>query len=430
MIKSDWHPRSFYQEMWRAISSGEVWKGDICNRRKNGDLYWVASTIVPFIGENSRPNHYVSIRTDITKTKELQLESRRSSQAKSEFLSNMSHELRTPMNSILGFAQILEFDDVLDEEQLDSVKEISIAGRHLLELINDVLDLSKIESGHVVLTPESIQISDLLAECIDLVLPDALQHGIKLQHLEVVNYSVMADRVRLKQVLLNLLSNAVKYNREEGSVTLCILPMDEKTLRVTVADTGPGISLEQQEQLFKPFNRLGAENSKIEGTGLGLSIAQRLVEMMGGRIGVDSEQGAGSWFWLEVPRASVPPQTQEVNDVIDTVDVVDSSLQTTYRVLYIEDNPANLKLVRQILVKHPHIELTTAQEPELGLEVAAELLPELILLDINMPRLNGYQVLKKLREDPRFKDTPVVAITARAMQGDIAQGKGLDLLST
>ena len=423
MIKSDMHSPAFYQDMWLTINAGKVWTGDICNRSKDGKLYWVASTIVPFLRGSGKPYQFVSIRTDITETKQRQLESKRSSQTKSEFLANMSHELRTPLNAILGFAQVLENDEELNEDQLDSVDEICKAGRHLLNLINDVLHLSKIESGHVELSVEPIKLSELVSECCDLVALAAHKTGITIQLAEVDDHWVKADRTRLKQVLLNLLSNAVKYNAKEGTVSLFVDPMNEQTLRITVGDSGPGISPEKQDQLFQPFNRLGAEHSEIEGTGIGLSIARRLVEMMGGKIGVDSFEGIGSCFWMELPRiVANHPSDGFVTDDGVTNDSL-TSHHKKYKVLYIEDNLANLKLVSQVLSKRQYIELITAQEPEKGLELATAHQPELILLDINMPRLDGYQVLSLLNSNQQLKDIPVVAVTASAMQQDIEKGQ-------
>jgi signal transduction histidine kinase len=347
----------------------------------------------------------------------------RSSQAKSEFLSSMSHELRTPMNAILGFAQILEFDDVLAEEQQDSVHEILKAGYHLLELINEVLDLAKIESGHIDLLLEPVKLSALVKECFSLVTPVAEKRGISLRYADINGYTVRADRTRLKQVLLNLLSNAIKYNREHGSVKLEVATVNEGELHISISDTGSGIAKDRFDLLFQPFSRLNAEGSEIEGTGIGLAITRNLVEMMGGRVGVDSEQGIGSSFWIELPQELIDNPVGLDNSEEDPANDTAEVAEQQYTVLYIEDNPANLKLVSQILVKRQHINLITAHEPELGLELASAHQPELILLDINMPRMDGYQVLSALQSDERMKSIPVVAITANAMMRDVERGK-------
>ncbi len=349
-------------------------------------------------------------------------EAERASHAKSEFLSSMSHELRTPMNAILGFAQILEYDEVLGEEQQDSVHEILTAGNHLLDLINDVLDLAKIESGKINLSLEPVCLSELWEECLTLIKPLAEREGIELGHAELSGYCVRADRIRLKQALINLLSNAIKYNREHGAVELQAEAVDDAVLRIVVADTGKGIAEEKLDKLFLPFDRLGAEGGEVEGTGIGLTITRRLVEMMGGEIGVESQPGVGSRFWITLPlEASALPAHQGGEEDGARRGNVDTSRQ--HKVLYIEDNPANLKLVSQLLAKRDHINLLTAHEPELGLECARVHRPDLILLDINMPGMDGYQVLSVLQSVPNLKSVPVVAITANAMPRDIERGK-------
>ncbi|MEN8170787.1 MAG: ATP-binding protein [Pseudomonadota bacterium] len=350
-------------------------------------------------------------------------EAEEASQAKSEFLSSMSHELRTPMNAILGFAQILEFDEVLAEEQQDSVQEILKAGHHLLELINEVLDLAKIESGHIDLLLEPVKLSALVEECFSLVTPVAENRGVSLRYADINGDMVRADKTRLKQVLLNLLSNAIKYNREKGSVRLDVETVNETELRISISDTGNGIDEENFDFLFQPFNRLTAEGGEIEGTGIGLTITRNLMEMMGGRIGVDSEQGVGSCFWVELPQESFENSEGQNDSEEGTANNLARVAGNQHTVLYIEDNPANLKLVSQMLAKRQHINLITAHEPKLGLELATAHKPELILLDINMPRMDGYQVLSLLKSDEHLKSIPVVAITVNAMPQDIERGK-------
>ncbi len=353
-------------------------------------------------------------------------EAERANQAKSEFLSSMSHELRTPMNAILGFGQLIECDASLPEEHQDNVREILKAGHHLLELINEVLNLAKVESGHIDLSLEPVDVCTVVEDCLGLVRPLADRRDIRLSHDGLKGARVRADRTRLKQALLNLLSNAVKYNRERGSVRVDVLPDDSGHLRIRVADTGAGIPADRLSELFQPFNRLDAEHSDIEGTGIGLTITRRIVEMMGGTAGVESEVGVGSSFWIELPLESTP-DSEPVLDregsanarVIPTQPVVAEQ----HVVLYIEDNPANIKLVAQILGRRPHIHLLTAHTPELGIELALARRPELILLDINMPGMDGYQVLEVFKADARLKAIPVVAITANAMPHDIERGR-------
>ncbi len=347
----------------------------------------------------------------------------RASQAKSEFLSSMSHELRTPMNAILGFGQLMEYDDSLPADHHDNVKEILKAGRHLLGLINEVLDLSKVESGHLDLSLEPVEIGPIVDECIGLVTPLADLRGIALGYEMRTGAAVRADRMRLKQALLNLLSNAVKYNRDGGTVRLDVKPAGADRLCIRVADSGLGIPADRLGELFQPFNRLGAEGGKIEGTGIGLTITRRIVELMGGTVGVESEVGVGSCFWIELLL-----ETQAAVSAAPTEPACAQAASARHpaadhhTVLYIEDNIANLKLVAQILAHVPNIHLITAHTPSLGIELALARRPRLILLDINMPDMDGYQVLQVLKAEESLKDTSVIAITANAMPRDIERG--------
>jgi PAS domain S-box-containing protein len=308
IVKSDVHPDFLYQKMWYTITSGNVWQGTVCNRKKDGGYYWVEATIVPILDENGQPWRYISIRTDITslKTNEADLitardEAQAANQAKSLFLSNMSHELRTPLNAILGFGQLLEVDPTLNTDQIDSVQEIINAGRHLLDLVNEVLDLARIESGRLAITLGPVVLDDLVDECLSLTAPLAASRGICFALPAVSGCTVQADRTRLKQALVNLLSNAVKYNSSNGQVRLEYELPDERFIRIHVHDTGIGIAPERLSELFQPFNRLGQELGEVEGTGIGLAITKQLVEAMGGRVGAASATGQGSDFWLELP---------------------------------------------------------------------------------------------------------------------------------
>jgi PAS domain S-box-containing protein len=439
IVKSGIHPDSLYQEMWSTITSGNVWQGTVCNRKKDGGLYWVEATIVPILNDDGQPWRYISIRTDITEFKqaherlELELgrtqallealgegvfgvdhlglctfinpaaqamlgyeqddllgkdshhlfrtafdissqvpeqecpicgtledgvsrktddnilfckdgsqlpvslsvspigsrdegwgavavfrdltrrktmeagliaardEAQAANLAKSLFLSNMSHELRTPLNAILGFGQLLEGDPSLTPDQFDSVQEITDAGRHLLELVNEVLDLARIESGRLTLSITPIVLDDLVDECMSLTAPLAAKRGISFAISADSGCTLQADRTRLKQAVVNLLSNSVKYNRPNGEVRLEYERPDDRRIRIHVHDTGVGITPEQLSELFQPFHRLGQELGEVEGTGIGLAITKRLIEEMGGRVGAESVLGVGSDFWLELP---------------------------------------------------------------------------------------------------------------------------------
>ena len=431
IINSGYHPNAFFEDLWQTISSGRVWKGEIKNRAKDGAFYWVRSTIVPIVDQRGKPVQYIAIRADITDRKQAEQlliiardEADRANAAKSQFLSNMSHELRTPMNSILGFAQLMAHGNTLSVEHRDFVSEILKAGDHLLRLINDVLDLAKIESGHMELSLGPVEVCSVVDECLSLIGNMADKRNIQMSHRGLNGVMVRADRTRLRQALLNLLANAVKYNREGGSVKLDVQHSEENRLRILVTDTGPGISEMHLKELFLPFNRLDAENSGIEGTGIGLTITRRIVEMMGGSVDVASEIGIGSTFWIELPRETADDAFYEQGKqaAISRLPTINpDAAQRT--LLYIEDNPSNIKLVSHFFGQRKHIRLLTARTPELGIEMAKTRNPDLILLDINMPGMDGYEVLNTLQAEARLHAVPVVAVTANAMAKDIARAR-------
>jgi PAS domain S-box-containing protein len=344
--------------------------------------------------------------------------------AKSEFLSSMSHELRSPLNAILGFAQLMDTDTPpASPSQKASIYQILHAGWYLLELINEILDLAVIESGKLSLSVEPVSLAEVMVECQAILKQQGHQHGLKLTFPRFPEpVFILADRVRLKQIIINLLSNAIKYNRPGGTVTVTCHPEGPGRLRISVQDSGLGLAPDKVKQLFQPFNRLGQETSAEEGTGIGLVMSKLLVEMMGGLIGVDSVVGVGSTFWFELATASapllglsLPPLPREAEPV-----VVAGLTQRT--LLYVEDNTTNLNLVEQLIARRPDLRLLSAVEGMQGIEMARLHQPDVILMDINLPGISGIQALKILRKEAATAHIPVLAISANAMLGDIAKG--------
>lgn len=543
LLNSGIHPQTFFSEMWTTIQGGKHWQGLICNRTRNGSLYWVNSSIVPILDSAGNVARYVSIRTDVSPLIKAQIQVRQSEQdfraifdnlqdvfyrtdttgcitqlspsvesqlqynpeelvgknigdlwiepemresflqqlhenggrvagyeaslrrkdgqaiwvsasshlnldedgniigvegilrdisqrkqleldlmqakeeaeaankAKSTFLASMSHELRTPLNAILGFSQILEMEN-LDADIQDSVAHIHKAGRHLLTLINEVLDLSSIEAGKIELSLETVDVGSLFDEAMGAIAPLAQRKGIELGYQRPGEaLGVVADRNRMHQVVLNLVSNAIKYNRPQGKVEI-YAERNTDRVRISVSDTGIGMSPHDLEQLFMPYARFGPRH--IEGTGIGLTITRRLVEAMGGTIGVESEQDVGSTFWIEFKHVHIGGE-----QVAASVPAVgDAAVETPAMkgtVLYIEDDHANREMLRMALRHVPEMHLIAADNPHKGLTLAAAHLPDLILLDITMPEMNGFEVFERLRGDSRTRHIPVVAVSANAM---------------
>ena len=457
LLSSGEHSAEYFQHLWQRIRQGQVWHGEICNHDKQGNEFWIEMTVVPFMkADNSAPYQYVAVSSDITRLMKTQKaltrakdEAEKANLSKSRFLSSMSHELRTPLNAIIGFSQLLAVNSLenLTEDQLEDVSHIHAAGNHLLQLINEVLDLSKIEAGKFDLYIESVSLVHVLKDCMNLVLPMTEPKKISLQFIDQgqavsmdqfwqKDYVLKGDSTRLKQVLLNLLTNAVKYNVDGGSIELVFEPMEiragsqaqqwtqgaRKALRIEVRDTGIGIAPQVQSQLFKPFQRLGAEHTDVEGTGIGLVITKNLVELMAGTIGYASEPGGGSRFWVELPlesclstksRGKTAPPDEAAAEVSE-------NLQT---IVYIEDNLANLRLMEQFLKSDPAVRLLTAAQPSKGMELIDKHKPGLVLLDINLPEITGYDVLKMLRSQDSTRNIPVVAISANAMPSDFEKGR-------
>jgi PAS domain S-box-containing protein len=370
---------------------------------------------------------FIGIVRDITERKRIEqdlqtakTDAERANNAKSEFLSRMSHELRTPLNAVLGFAQLLQYNpkEPLTKAQTESVRLILSGGKHLLNLINDILDLAKIETGKLSVSIEDADPVQAIEECLPLIDSMAQQRNITIARDIADVGHVRADYTRLRQCVLNLLNNAVKYNRDGGGVTITVTAISDRSIRIAVSDTGAGIPRERQNELFRPFNRLGAEARQIEGSGIGLALTRELIALMDGRIGCDSEPDVGSVFWIELPRAGSKPAAACAAEST----TVAQSKTSASRILYIEDNPTNLELVRMIVRQVPDFELTTAHTGELGIESAKSSVPDVILLDINLPGMNGYDVLRHLRAMRETAHIPVIALTAAATHADMERG--------
>jgi PAS domain S-box-containing protein len=404
------------------VAEGERVSLETRHLGRDGDTFSVSLTAAPLRSTEGEVLGMSVVARDVTERKQAERalraakeEADRANTAKSEYLSRMSHELRTPLNAILGFAQLLELEELTDEQR-ENLHFILSAARHLLALINEVLDIAAIEAGRLPLSLEPVAVAEVVAETVSLIRPLADQHQVLLVGPPVgCQVHVLGDRQRLKQILLNLLSNAVKYNRPGGRVELACGPVEgTERLRVQVQDTGPGIAPEAMDQLFVPFERLGSEQTGVEGAGLGLPLSKRLAEAMGGTLAVETEVGQGSRFWVELPMAEGPVQRAERQQELATPDKSGPVPSTSLTVLYIEDNLSNLQLVERVLSRRPGVRLISAMRPQLGLELAAEHHPDLILLDLHLPDMPGQEVLRRLQGEPRTAQVPVVILSADA----------------
>ena len=400
------------------------------------ELGMVASATNRFL--DSMENHLSSRRNAEKALGIAKEEAENANQAKSEFLSSMSHELRTPLNAILGFTQLLQFDPStpLTDGQKDSTDQIIKGGNHLLELIDQVLELAKIEAGKISVSIEPVSIRQLIDESIVMVQTMAEKRNITIDVNtdNCPNVEVMADHTRLKQVLLNLLSNAVKYNNEGGSISIIARVEGDQFCNIAVTDTGNGIAEDQYSSVFKPFNRLGHETSEIEGTGIGLVITRKMMHIMKGEIGFESEVGKGTTFWVEIPLAaqSSLPTASKTTQAESNAVVMESAIGAEgegYKVLYVEDNPANLMLMEKIIERMSGVDLISAHNAELGLEMAEAKHPDIILLDINLPGMDGYEALERLKVNEKTSSIPVIAVTAQATKADITRGRHAGFVS-
>jgi len=445
-FKPAWHYGKTRRELMGEDLDKSVWLShqstldehlpfrDFVYPRKNedGKIKWMRVSGNPVISDEGEFLGYRGTATDFTEQREAEdrmkfamLKAEDANRAKSDFLSSMSHELRTPLNSILGFSQVLSTDteSPLNDDQRDSVEQILRSGQHLLELINDVLDFSALDAGAMAISIEDIPLNEILRECLAGTNVLAVERGIKVsgEWNAGSNIHVRADATRLKQIVFNLLGNAVKYNRDAGSVRLECKAISGNMVRISVIDGGMGISQENLPTIFDPFHRIDGMSNQTEGTGIGLTITKRLTEMMGGQMGVISELGVGSTFWIDLPEAE--PQDQDWVEGFPSIyshgGVETNSSRT---VLYVEDNPSNRRLMERIIERRPDLELLSAHDAELGLKIARARLPDVILMDIGLPGMSGYQALEEMRADGRLRHIPVLAVTANATAADREHG--------
>ncbi len=432
------NPERAEMSIRRTLSEGEVTNYELTARARDGKETVVSFNASTFYDRDRKLQGVFAAARDYTERKRLdqvlrernvelqsaKVAAEKANRSKSEFLSSMSHELRSPLNAILGFAQLMESDrQAPTPSQKESIAQILQAGWHLLKLINEILDLAKIESGKVSLSLEAVSLSEVMSECQGMTEGQAHKRGLQITFPRFdIPCFVHADRTRVTQVLINFLSNAIKYNSEQGTIEVKYAAVAEGRIRVSVCDTGAGLSPEKITQLFQPFNRLGQEAGGQEGTGIGLVVAKKLIELMQGVIGVESTVGAGSVFWFEL-MAAVEPQLGGGNSEPAAPEQTNIKSGAQVRtVLYVEDNAANLKLVEQIIARHPDLRLLSAVTGKLGIELARANQPEVVLMDINLPDISGIEALGLLRKDPATAHIPVVAVSANAMQHDIEKG--------
>jgi PAS domain S-box-containing protein len=423
----------------QALSEKKITNYELTARARDGKETVVSYNASTFYDRDRKLQGVFAAARDITESKRLdkvlqeknvELKNARSvaekaNLAKSDFLSSMSHELRSPLNAILGFAQLMESATapLPTDSQKESIDQILQAGWHLLKLINEILDLAKVESGQVPLSQEPVSLSEVMSECQAMIEPQAQQRDIKLNFPRFdIHYFVRADRTRLKQVLINLLSNAIKYNIRNGTVEVRCMASTPERMRISIQDSGPGLLPEQMAQLFQPFNRLGQEGGSEEGTGIGLVVAKRLVELMGGVIGVESTIGVGSVFWIELTAVAEPHLSTEVGEGEAVAQMHALRGTRLHTLLYVEDNPANMKLVEEIIARHPDLRLLTAVNGTGGIETARVSQPDVILMDIHLPGIDGFEALRILRADPVTAQIPVIAISANAIPLDVEMG--------
>ncbi|GAB1391691.1 MAG: hypothetical protein AMXMBFR78_36070 [Rubrivivax sp.] len=427
------HPPEAWQALVRRAQPFELEVRVLC---ADGRELWLEDHGIPQFDAAGRFRGYLVYGWDISARKAAERsliaardEAERANRAKSEFLSRMSHELRTPLNAVLGFAQLIEGQAQARGESVlgEHAQYIQRGGRHLLTLINEVLDLARIEAGALPVTLEPVALEPVLEGSSHLLGPSAQERGVRvdLPPPPARHTLLRADPTRLRQVLLNLLSNAIKYNREGGSVRVQVHDLGAR-VRIEYIDTGPGLSEAQQERLFQAFERLDADARAIEGAGIGLTLSKALVELMGGRIGVQSAPGQGSCFWIELDRADPAPAGTGVAAPVPGVGTVALPPRpdgAPWRVLYVEDNPVNQLLLQGMFAHLGGVELRMAESPQAALELVRDWLPDLLLLDIQLPGMSGFELLRQLRLQPPLQGRPAVAVSANAMAEDLQQAR-------
>ncbi|OFJ50090.1 hybrid sensor histidine kinase/response regulator [Janthinobacterium lividum] len=427
-------PQRAEEAIVRVLREGKVTNYELTALARDGKQTVVSYNASTFHDRNRKLQGVFAAARDVTERKQFELAlqdtniemekarqaAEKANLAKSEFLSSMSHELRTPLNAVLGFAQLMASETPAPSlPQQRSIDQILKGGWYLLRLINEILDLAMIESGKVTMSEEAMSLLDVLQDCQAMIAPQAEKRGISMHFPRCGKaFYVHADRTRVKQVMINLLSNAIKYNQSGGSVKVECRHHGER-VRASVTDSGAGLNAEQMSQLFQPFNRLGQESSTEEGTGIGLVVTKQLVELMGGQIGVDSTVGMGTTFWVEFQASRAPELHLEEGVALPAVQEDPESQRT---LLYVEDNPANLALVEQLIARRSDLKLLTAIDAHLGIDLARTYQPDVILMDINLPGISGYGALRILHDDPLTSHIPVMALSANAVPRDIEKG--------
>ena len=449
LSREEWIAESLHALAKTASLNHETWsahRNDTDNRRPfrnlcfayrrgDGEEAWINVSGRPILDDNGTFTGYRGTSKDITEQVALEKALRRALEeakaanaAKAGFLSSMSHELRTPLNGVLGFGQLLRMDEenALTPLQLEAVDQIVNCGNHLLTLIEDVLDLSRIDQRQLVMEVADVSPSRICEESLAITRNQLLKSGLELEVVGLDDGSermVRADLGRAKQILLNLLTNAIKYNVTGKHIKLACSIQNGVYMRFAVSDDGAGIAREKQKNLFQPFNRLGMENKNIEGTGIGLTISKELVELMGGKIGFESEEAKGSRFWFDLPLATSSQATVSAQSIPEILQNRPSTgAQPPRKILYIEDNPANMMLMTMVVKRLNNVELIPAETAEIGLDIAIKELPDLILMDINLPGMNGIEALREIRSLPELRKIPVIAVSAAAMPSDLEAG--------